>query len=63
MKKLFNKNNLATMGGFLTSLGVASVLDWDNFDFKNPAHLAKLFFTLAPSVGGLLSKIKGGKDE
>lgn len=60
MKKL-NRNFLATIGGLLTSLGVASVIDWDNFDFSNPAHLCKLGVVVLPALGGWLSELKGKK--
>lgn len=56
MKKL-NRNFLATAGGLLTSIGVASVIDWDNFDFKNPAHICKLVVLVAPAIGGAISSI------
>ncbi len=56
MKKHASK--LATIGGLLTSLGVAAVVDWDTFDFHNPAHICKLFFILVPAIGGWLTTLK-----
>lgn len=60
MKK-FNRNFLATVAGLLTSLGVASIIDWDTFNFQNPAHICKLIVILAPAIGGAISSINPKK--
>lgn len=52
---------MATVAGALTSLGVASVIDWDTFDFSNLAHICKLIVLVAPAIGGALSSINAPK--
>lgn len=57
-KTVKKKSRIATIAGFLTTIGAASLIDWDTFDFTNPAHCCKLFFVIAPAIGGYMSTIK-----
>ncbi len=61
MFKRLDGNKLATIGGFLTSIGVASVIDWETFDIHKVSHWFKFVFIIVPAIGGWMSTLNKPK--
>lgn len=60
MKKIDWKNHLATIGGLLTSLGLAwQVIDYNTFTIEK--DWLKLVILSLPAVGGFFSTFKTTK--
>lgn len=56
MKKINWRNHIATIGGLITSIGVAyQVIDINTFDIKKDWF--KLIILALPAIGGYLSSI------
>lgn len=60
MKKIFNKNNIATLGGYITAVyNAILVIDIDNLNFSLPSTYIKLFGAIVmPIVGGHVTQMR-----
>ena len=61
MKKLVNKNKslIATVLGLLSAVATAlAVIDFTNFNWKNPNDIIKIFIVAMPVVGGYFTTLK-----
>jgi hypothetical protein len=59
MKNIFNKNNIATIGGYMSAIyNAILVIDIDNLDYSLPSTYLKLFGAiLMPIIGGHATQI------
>ena len=60
MKQFLNKNNKATIAGYITAIFNATmVIDIDHLDFTLPSTYLKLFGAIVmPIVGGHMTQMK-----
>lgn len=60
MKKIFSKDNLATLGGYITAIFNAVImLDVDNLNYTLPSTWLKLFGAIVmPIIGGHVTELK-----